>query len=201
MDTDTPEPAEAAAPGTVCTCPMHAKIRQDHPGNCPECGMTLEPLVPAPEAQASADLDDFKRRFRATPPLTIAVAVLAMSGHRLGLLEPRTQAWGELARSRTPAALKSLLRLARRILPGGAEENVPLAPVQVGDGCVSALADSRIEASGRQGHRRHARYGRHPDHVGRLAPGAAQHGGAPGKHGTACLHDALRQKRLHGPSS
>ena len=35
-----------AAPGTIYTCPMHPEIRQDHPGNCPKCGMTLEPVMP-----------------------------------------------------------------------------------------------------------------------------------------------------------
>lgn len=25
------------------TCPMHPKILQDKPGNCPECGMNLVP--------------------------------------------------------------------------------------------------------------------------------------------------------------
>ena len=25
---------------------MHPEIRQDRPGNCPKCGMTLEPLLP-----------------------------------------------------------------------------------------------------------------------------------------------------------
>jgi Cu+-exporting ATPase len=29
-----------AATGTIYTCPMHPEIRQDHPGNCPKCGMT-----------------------------------------------------------------------------------------------------------------------------------------------------------------
>lgn len=29
--------------GTIYTCPMHPEVRQDHPGNCPKCGMTLEP--------------------------------------------------------------------------------------------------------------------------------------------------------------
>ena len=28
------------------TCPMHAEIRQDHPGTCPKCGMALEPVAP-----------------------------------------------------------------------------------------------------------------------------------------------------------
>ncbi|MDH8613110.1 heavy metal-binding domain-containing protein, partial [Klebsiella pneumoniae] len=35
-------PAEAPA-GTIYTCPMHPQIRQAGPGNCPICGMALEP--------------------------------------------------------------------------------------------------------------------------------------------------------------
>jgi P-type Cu+ transporter len=35
-----------AAPGATYTCPMHPEIRQDHPGNCPICGMALEPVMP-----------------------------------------------------------------------------------------------------------------------------------------------------------
>lgn len=31
--------------GTIYTCPMHPQIRQNGPGNCPICGMTLEPEV------------------------------------------------------------------------------------------------------------------------------------------------------------
>jgi P-type Cu+ transporter len=31
---------------TTYTCPMHPEIRQPGPGNCPKCGMTLEPLAP-----------------------------------------------------------------------------------------------------------------------------------------------------------
>jgi Cu+-exporting ATPase len=26
----------------IYTCPMHPEVQQDHPGNCPKCGMTLE---------------------------------------------------------------------------------------------------------------------------------------------------------------
>ena len=28
------------------TCPVHPQIRQNDPGNCPICGMTLEPFAP-----------------------------------------------------------------------------------------------------------------------------------------------------------
>ena len=33
-----------AGPG-LFSCPMHPQIRQNGPGNCPICGMTLEPVV------------------------------------------------------------------------------------------------------------------------------------------------------------
>jgi Cu+-exporting ATPase len=94
-------PATAAlTAGTVYTCPMHPEIRQDHPGTCPKCGMTLEPLIP--EATADDDnpeLRDFSRRFWWTLPLTVVVTVLAMAGHRLGWMDPVRQSWLELVLS------------------------------------------------------------------------------------------------------
>src|SRR5262245_40719754 len=36
----------------IYTCPMHPEIHQRGPGNCPKCGMTLEPLVaPGPRSE------------------------------------------------------------------------------------------------------------------------------------------------------
>jgi Cu+-exporting ATPase len=84
--------------GTIYTCPMHPEIRQDHPGNCPKCGMTLEPLIPLDE-EDNSELKDFQRRFWWTLPLTLIVAVMAMFGHRLGWLDMATQSWLELALS------------------------------------------------------------------------------------------------------
>lgn len=92
-------PPEPSA-GTIYTCPMHPEIRQDHPGTCPKCGMTLEPLIP--EASADDDnpeLRDFTRRFWWTLPLTVVVTVLAMAGHRLGWMAPAAQSWLELVLS------------------------------------------------------------------------------------------------------
>jgi len=87
--------AEAAA-GTVYTCPMHPEIRQDHPGNCPKCGMSLEPVLPELDATENPELVDFQRRFWWTLPLTAIVTVLAMLGHRLGWFDMATQSWIEL---------------------------------------------------------------------------------------------------------
>ena len=45
------EPPRAAKPGEVVlwTCPMHPQIVRKEPGNCPICGMALEPMTPTAE--------------------------------------------------------------------------------------------------------------------------------------------------------
>ena len=98
------QPATAAAPapdapvasGAIYTCPMHPEIRQDHPGVCPKCGMALEPEMPSLDEAENPELLDFKRRFVWTLPLTIAVTILAMAGHRLQWFDMATQSWIEL---------------------------------------------------------------------------------------------------------
>lgn len=94
-------PAETtlAVAGAIYTCPMHPEIRQDHPGNCPKCGMTLEPLMPDLDDDDNPELRDFQRRFWWTLPLTVVVTVLAMFGHRLQWFESTTQTWIELVLS------------------------------------------------------------------------------------------------------
>lgn len=92
------QPPQEAPAGTTYTCPMHPEIRQDHPGNCPICGMTLESVIPLDE-EDNSELIDFQRRFWWTLPLTVVVTILAMFGHRLGWFDMRTQTWVELVLS------------------------------------------------------------------------------------------------------
>ena len=87
----------AGQPGGVYTCPMHPEIRQALPGNCPKCGMTLELAMPTAGEDENKELGDFQRRFYWTLPLTLAVFVLAMFGHRLALFDRGAQNWIELA--------------------------------------------------------------------------------------------------------
>jgi P-type Cu+ transporter len=77
---------------------MHPEIRQDHPGNCPKCGMTLERLLPELEDD-NPELRDFSRRFWTTLPLTVVVLALAMLGDPLHLMDMATQSWVELVLS------------------------------------------------------------------------------------------------------
>jgi Cu+-exporting ATPase len=89
-------PAEPVVAGTIYTCPMHPEIRQDHPGSCPKCGMTLEPVMPTLEEDDNPELRDFQHRFWWTLPLTVIVFVLAMFGHRLQWMDMAVQSWVEL---------------------------------------------------------------------------------------------------------
>ncbi len=103
----TPKPEEAAhvpTEGTIYTCPMHPEIRRSSPGNCPICGMALEPMMPSLDEQENPELVDFRHRFWWTLPLTVIVTVLAMAGHRFFPAGLPSQNWIELALS-TPVVL------------------------------------------------------------------------------------------------
>ncbi len=92
-----PPPSNVATPGAKYTCPMHPEIVRDEPGDCPICGMALEPMTPTETDEENHELRDFRRRFWWTLPLSAAVFLLAMFGHGAGLLPAGTQAWVELA--------------------------------------------------------------------------------------------------------
>ncbi|MHC9015723.1 heavy metal translocating P-type ATPase [Stenotrophomonas bentonitica] len=95
-----------APAGTRYTCPMHPEIVQDGPGNCPLCGMALEPAMPSLEDEENPELTDFRRRFWWSLPLsvaTMALAMLAMTPVLHGL-SPDLRVWIELALA-TPVVL------------------------------------------------------------------------------------------------
>ena len=97
-------PPPPAAPGTIYTCPMHPEVRQASPGNCPFCGMALEPEMPSLEEEENPELRDFTRRFGWTLPLTASVFVLAMFGHRFDSLPVGARTWIEFVLA-TPVVL------------------------------------------------------------------------------------------------
>jgi Cu+-exporting ATPase len=85
---------------------MHPQIRQTAPGNCPTCGMTLEPLAVTKEAAPNAELADFTRRFWIGLLLALPVFVLEMGSHLFGLmlLPHATSKWVQLVLA-TPVVL------------------------------------------------------------------------------------------------
>lgn len=73
-------PKAPAPKGTMYTCPMHPEILQDHPGDCPKCGMALEPVMPSLDAdQENHELKDMKRRFWLSTLLTLPLFAMSMS--------------------------------------------------------------------------------------------------------------------------
>jgi cation transport ATPase len=60
---------------------MHPEVEQDHPGNCPKCGMTFErkTVTPGADGQDDAELHDMTRRFWIGAALALPVFVLAMA--------------------------------------------------------------------------------------------------------------------------
>ncbi|WP_375280850.1 copper-translocating P-type ATPase [Pseudooctadecabacter sp.] len=65
--------------GAVYTCPMHAEVRQTHPGSCPICGMGLELESAAMvEDGPNPELVDFTRRFWVGTILSIPLLVFTM---------------------------------------------------------------------------------------------------------------------------
>lgn len=69
----TDKAAEMPA-GTIYTCPMYPEVQQDHPGNCPKCGMSLEPIIPL-DAEDNSELKDFQRRFGVVAQMPVAAEV------------------------------------------------------------------------------------------------------------------------------
>jgi Cu+-exporting ATPase len=60
---------------------MHPEVQQDHPGDCPKCGMALEPKVGAAsmDDEESGELRNMTRRFWISAFLALPVFVLAMA--------------------------------------------------------------------------------------------------------------------------
>ncbi len=100
---------QTAATGVIYTCPMHPQIRRNAPGNCPICGMTLEPLTATAQTGPSPELADMSRRFWIALVLTLPVFVLEMGSHipALGLarsISMTASTWIQFALS-TPVVL------------------------------------------------------------------------------------------------
>lgn len=110
--TGAPASALSTSPapaGTIYTCAMHPQIRQLGPGNCPICGMVLEPELVSAESGPNPELRDMTRRFWVGLVLALPVFALEMGGHISGLMmlmDGRTSAWLQFALA-TPVVLWS----------------------------------------------------------------------------------------------
>jgi len=76
-DKEISSPDSNTAKSKKYTCPMHPEVTQDHPGNCPKCGMALEPVTSGGE-ENNAELIDMSRRFWICTMFALPVFFLAM---------------------------------------------------------------------------------------------------------------------------
>ena len=74
--TATPEEA-----GVIYICPMHPQVRQKQPGNCPICGMALEPETVSLDEGPDPELIDMTHRFWVAAVLSFPLALVVMGAH------------------------------------------------------------------------------------------------------------------------
>src|ERR1700693_1677201 len=60
------------------TCPMHPQIVRDAPGNCPICGMALEPRIATADEEENPELSGMRRRFWVCTVLSVPLVAIAM---------------------------------------------------------------------------------------------------------------------------
>lgn len=74
------KPRPASVPGSgAYTCPMHPEVLQEGPGDCPKCGMALEPQTVSADDGENPELTDMTRRFWFGLVFTMPVFFLAMA--------------------------------------------------------------------------------------------------------------------------
>jgi Cu+-exporting ATPase len=105
----TEEDPSAKDDQRIYTCPMHPEVEQQGPGDCPKCGMDLEPKETSADQEDSPELKAMTRRFRVCLALTLPVFAIAMSEMIPGvalhvLLSKKSQVWAQLALA-TPVVL------------------------------------------------------------------------------------------------
>ncbi|WP_040489054.1 heavy metal translocating P-type ATPase [Fulvimarina pelagi] len=114
-ETEKPKPAPK---GTQYTCPMHPEIIRDEPGDCPKCGMALEPMgAPDPNEGPNPELVDFTRRLWVSAVCAVPLLVITM-GPMIGLpvrdwLGESLAVWIEFALA-TPVVLWAALPFFKR---------------------------------------------------------------------------------------
>jgi len=99
-----PLPVARSAPAreATYTCPMHPQIRQQGPGNCPLCGMALEPVAPHEVPEDDSELRSVRRKFWIAVVLCVPLLAVAML--------PELSGW------KTTATIAGSLRIAQIVL-------------------------------------------------------------------------------------
>ncbi|MEO8338121.1 MAG: heavy metal translocating P-type ATPase [Nitrospirota bacterium] len=98
---DTPKVSPQKEASVEYTCPMHPEIVRNAPGNCPICGMALEPKTITADEGENTELVDMRRRFWVSAALSLPVLISAMGESIPGL--------GRIASPQTRTIFEALL--------------------------------------------------------------------------------------------
>lgn len=110
---DGPEKMKVDPQGNVIiyTCPMHPEVEQEGPGNCPQCGMALEPKNASLEnEEQNPEYEIMRNRFIIGAILTVPLVFIAMRDMLPGgglleqMVSDRILGWLEMILS-TPVVL------------------------------------------------------------------------------------------------
>ena len=105
---------------------MDPEIDEDEPGDCPICGMPLEPAVPSLDDGPNPEIADFTHRMWIGTVLTLPLLVIAMGPHigltLPGVLTGRNGQWLQLLLA-TPVTLWCGLPFFRRAVSSLATRN------------------------------------------------------------------------------
>lgn len=97
--TSAPQHSGTSAP-RYYVCPMDPEVRETKPGDCPICGMALEPEVPtlSAEPEENHELTDMTRRLWISAALSLPIVLVAM-GEMFGWvpISMRTASWIQFA--------------------------------------------------------------------------------------------------------
>ncbi len=113
-----PREAASVIEGAIYTCPMHPEIEQVGPGDCPICGMALEPKNAMEGAEDTTELKDMSLRFWVSAVLSVPVLLLVMLDHLPGrpmaqFISSETAMWIEFALA-TPVMLWAAIPFFKR---------------------------------------------------------------------------------------
>jgi len=118
-----PRPAAvetSAPPGTTWVCPMHPEVRSDKPGNCPKCGMALEPEMPIATTRTEWTCPMHPQIVRDKPG-SCPICGMALEPRTVSLQEPDNPELVDMARRFKVSTILTLPLLAFMVgalLPG-----------------------------------------------------------------------------------
>jgi len=90
----------------IYTCPMHPEIEQQGPGDCPKCGMALEPQTASIDDHKNPELADMNKRLWISVVLAIPLVLITMSSMflKVDIISNEWRAWLEFMLA-TPVVL------------------------------------------------------------------------------------------------